>query len=121
MITQTQTIKAIRDHLEKEPGDWDSRRMLADLYEDMGDENRSKLQRWLIDNRKYPHYNPQWEHRYNRHWYWWNGNEQSKFADLGRFVLKMKPENYIYGGYATCEEAEEELLKGLIKHDWNTE
>lgn len=53
MTTQID-LKALHLALDKEPADWDTRLVLADLYEELGQEDRATFQRWLVTHEKRP-------------------------------------------------------------------
>ncbi len=122
MITQTQTVKLIRNHLEEKPNDWQARRELADLYEEIVDLNRSKLQKWLIKYERCPEHTLDHRPSFKKPWFWWSsGFYKYKHSSLGFLVAYLEPKNYDKGGYATCEEAEEELMRVLIIKNWMVE
>lgn len=124
-MTSTLTIQAIRKHLESKPDDWQARMELADLYEELGDLDRSKTQRWLIKHRKYPDYGPVrrltgwfWYYTYNsEHWI------PEKLLNNTRFgIAKANGLSYAlypnYTGFNSCEDAEDELMQAFVKLNW---
>lgn len=53
MILKTD-LEALHLALDKQPADWDTRLVLADLYEETGQEDRAIFQRWLVKHKKRP-------------------------------------------------------------------
>lgn len=114
------TLDTIRAHLDKEPKDWQARRELADLLEEAGRDDEARLQRWLVQWKRAPHYMPTFQPVAMRYWYWWSNstNRNNEVHCLGGMVMRMSPKMYSDGGYATREEAERELLLLLIRENW---
>lgn len=53
-MTDTMSMTAIHQHLDKEPWDWLARQALADLYEGAGEDDLAYCQRWLVSVLGYP-------------------------------------------------------------------
>lgn len=127
-MTSTLTIQAIRKHLESKPDDWQARMELADLYEELGDLNRSKTQRWLIKNKKYPENHSYKTNTYLRGWFWYytSGSEHwlpEQVLNNTRFGIDFKSglSNILYPncrGFNSCEDAEDELMQAFVKLNW---
>lgn len=118
-MIDTQTIEAIHAHLDKHPTDWQARRELADLLEDVGREDESKLQLWLVEWKRAPQHYPKWVTIPNdKPWYWWGGSDPDNHANMGMLVTELLPKSYANGGYSTRRDAETELLRTLIILDW---
>lgn len=70
-VTETsQDVERLEAALGTKPTDWVLRRILADAYEDAGDELRSAYLRWSAENEKCP------EDKVAARsglWYWWDG------------------------------------------------
>lgn len=47
-------LARLQEHLNRHPGDYASRLVLADLLEESGDEDAARCQGWLGLTRKYP-------------------------------------------------------------------
>lgn len=54
----TAALTALHAHLDAHPDDWDARRMLADLLDDLGDTQGAACQRWMALRGRMPHWAP---------------------------------------------------------------
>src|SRR3954468_11633049 len=70
------------EHLDRHPGDFVSRLVLADLLEERGDETGSRCQRWLGQHRMYPDDNPAARRPGKSRWRWRGGEQVPENAAL---------------------------------------
>jgi len=113
-MTDTQTIEAINRHLDECPTDWTSRLELADLLEEIGEEERARYQRWAVKWERSPIV---WRKRasWRKPWHWWGDNYRNGEDCIGMLV------NYLDGyspGYNTRQQGEDELMQALILKGW---
>jgi hypothetical protein len=108
-------LAAIHAHLDLFPEDWETRLILADLYEDLGDTNRSEMQKWLVKYEKRP-CSPELRIKFwltlsenEPMWTWYGGGEiDPKSAISSEF--------YGSTSFTSRQEAEEDLMWLLDKH-----
>ena len=113
-MTATQTIETINAHLDKHPADWVSRLELADLYEEAGEGDASRMQRWLVKYKKAPQ-SRIWAIGSPRRWHWWAFAIGAKQSYLGGLSLHTDDSGQ---GYSTRSQAEEGLMRVLIAANW---
>lgn len=97
-MTDIQTIDAIHAHLDTNPTDWQARRELADLYEDAGQHDEARTQRWMVEHRVCPIISNE---RGAARWKW------QHYGHLGRVQLpRVGGSLAIYGLWLYRESAE---------------
>lgn len=115
-------VQIIREHLESQPADWAARQMLADLYEDMGDADRARFQRWLVRWKRHADRDVWMSNSHPpHHLYWWTNGSYGGTAHpshVGSTLAFTRLPSYVHGGYNSHQEAEEDLLYSLQRHNW---
>lgn len=106
------------EHLDRHPGDFASRLVLADLLYERGDEDGARCQRWLGQHRKYADDNPSGGSRRGQpRWRWWGG---SQMPEQGRLhaTLPVELTPHMPAGdwcYPTRAGAEAVLAQALAR------
>jgi|SRR5574343_456816 len=119
-MTDTQTIETINAHLDEHPTDWVARLELADLLEEIGEEDRARYQRWAVEWERAPQV-WDWLRVYcgQVRWHWWIGSEKDSTkhpeAVIGAAAGSLA--NY-QSGADTRQRAEDELMLALIHKSW---
>jgi hypothetical protein len=105
----------LQAHLDEHPEDGKSRRILADLLDDQGDEEGANCQRWLAEHEKWPDNDLK---VYNLSgWHWWACPDLPQ-RTRDHAVLPEEVQAHMPRGewrYATRRDAEEALAKALAK------
>lgn len=47
-------VVKLHARLDEQPNDWNTRLVLADRYEELGDDDRARFQRWTVRNKRRP-------------------------------------------------------------------
>jgi len=111
-------LKLIHGHLDLNPDDWDTRLILADLHEELGDLPRATVQRWLVKHLRHPtRYRsnaPAYWH--DTRWDWWfEFTFEDSWRSPGRLPLRIFDVIKMPGSciYKTRQQAEDDLLRVL--------
>lgn len=97
-----------RRELDLKPDDWSLRLIYADWLEEQGETERARLQRWLVENKRYPEFD-------HDCWRWLNSSayppERSAVLPLYLYepIMERCPMPH-HGPYDTRAEAEDGLL-----------
>lgn len=93
-------------HLDRHPDDFDTRLILADLFEETGREGLAQVQRWLVKHKKYPCL-------FLKNWYWWEiSYPEHRHAEIGRDIYFLEPERR---NGVNRQEVEDNILRVLIR------
>ena len=108
-----QLIKTIHQHLDEKPHDWQARRELADLYEEISKDKESVFQRWLVKVEKCP--DPPIDTVYPTSWNWWKEPGDPSYATLGKLLGQSSKAYWdIHPDRQSAENAlMEEILEGV--------
>jgi hypothetical protein len=117
-------IEAMERVLDSEPGNWEQRLVLADAYEEAGDEAMAFAQRWMAAKRRKPFKGASLfgEVMGEATWEWWSkpGMEAVKESTIWEPVIyqrltqyKFKAGNDQYREWKTRSDAEKALAKAL--------
>lgn len=103
----------LQQHLNEQPGDMDSRRILADLLEEQGRDDEAKAQRLLADRKLWPDNDLAFCGQTG--WHWWTiargKHRHRRHAAIPRRLHKLMPEGEWL--YRTRVQAEKVLLQAL--------
>ena len=107
MTTDLLDCEAMNVALDLDPSDQDTRRVLADWYEEDGDAAMADGLRWMAENGRYAV-------RLYGEWSWWSFRAAGHPASLPLWVHRQttNPSNY-----PSRRAAEESLCRALAKHD----
>lgn len=108
-----ETIKALLDSLAQNNKDWDTRLVLADLYEEIGENVLAYGQRWQANKKRRPYYSIS-----TNRWMWWSCNDEIPSSippELFPLLKRGKVLNVclLKRVYTTVEEAERDLAEAL--------
>ena len=110
-------LGALHAHLDNLPGDWDTRLVLADLYEEMGNYGQSNLQKWMVQNGRHPFFWTQARelgmanYKINC-WFWYSG--WTGYPDVPALLCGFRRFNRAWGPWTTRKGAEEILYNRLV-------
>lgn len=113
-MTDRDLINAIHNRLDEEPADWQARRELADLLEEVGDTAGAATQRWMVAEGRKP-----WRWSCQDRWVWNRHPPEAATFPAGRSLLPAAVWDHLPGGdggpgvHRTRREAEAALLAAL--------
>lgn len=115
-------MKSLRLQLDKDPEDWDTRLVLADIYEEIGETVLSRGQRWQGLNRYAPVLSCT-----DGGWIWWKDATRCYSSSLMDDLFSLLARGIFYGTgsdkvfrsagfwYISRQEAEYDLAQALEK------
>jgi hypothetical protein len=105
----------LHKHLDEQPSDAASRRVLADLLEEQGQVEAARCQRWLADKGKYPDSRLDTFHQTG--WHWWSCPDLPR-REREHASLPPEVQAHMQRGewlFKTRAEAEDALAKALAR------
>ncbi len=111
----TSDLARLQKHLDESPHDVPSRLVLADLFEEQGQLDRARCQRWLSRRQKWP--DSDLRPFKQTGWHWWSCPDQPKRA-REHAALPLEVQQQMPRGewlYPTRAEAEAALAAALAK------